>query len=89
MLLFQMVSSFVMADDARLSLVLISFVELPSFVMIDPRYLKLSTSSSFCPFILMFTSARLLVLLRRVLLFSSLTSIPNAFDLVSSLVVRS
>lgn len=42
MFLLQMMASSVMADEARLFLVLISFVELPSFVITDPKYLKLS-----------------------------------------------
>ena len=49
-LLFQITLSLVMADAARLNSVVTSFVELPSFVKVEPRYLKLSTSSSFYPF---------------------------------------
>ena len=36
----------VMSDDARLSLVLTSLIDVSSEVMMDPRYLNLSTSSS-------------------------------------------
>ena len=56
-LLFQMVFNLVMADEARLSLVLISFVELLSLHKVDSRYLKLSTSSSCCPFSMMLVAA--------------------------------
>ena len=46
-LFFQMTLSLVIADAARLSFVFTSIVEIPSFVKVEPRYLKLSTSSSF------------------------------------------
>ena len=37
-LLFQMTLSLVMADKARLSFVFTSFVQLPSFAKVEPRY---------------------------------------------------
>ena len=43
-LLFQMVLSIDTADMATAILILISFVEVPSLLKVDPRYLKESTS---------------------------------------------
>jgi hypothetical protein len=42
----------VIAAEAISSLVLISLVELTSLLIMDPRYLNVSTSSTFCPFIM-------------------------------------
>ena len=41
------------ADIATAILILISFVEVPSLLKVEPRYLKESTSSRFWPFIAM------------------------------------
>ena len=66
----------VMADATRRSFVFTSFVELPSFVKVEPRYLKLSTFSSFCPVSIMEFAACWVRLFTMTLLFSELTSIP-------------
>ena len=39
------------ADMTTANLIFTSADDLPSFVTVEPRYLKASTSSSFCPFI--------------------------------------
>lgn len=59
-LLFQILASLVMADVAMPILVFISFVELPSALTKDPRYLKSFTSSSICPLIVMFGDGKCL-----------------------------
>lgn len=86
-LLFQILASLVMADVAMPILVFISFVELPSALTKDPRYLKSFTSSSICPLIVMFGDGKCLWLLTRILLFSALISMPYALAASSSLVV--
>ena len=48
-LVSHMVLSLVMADVAKPSLAITSLTELPSLVRVEPRYLKLLTSSSFYP----------------------------------------
>lgn len=87
-LLFQMTLSFVMENVARLSRVFTSLIELPSLVRVEPRYLKLSTSSNFCPFSMMQVGAGWLWLFTIILLYSMLTSMPCAPAALSSLVVR-
>ena len=74
-----------MTDAGRLSFVFSSLVELPSFDKVEPRYLKLSTSSRFCPFSVMEVAA----CYSSYLLFSELTTIPYAPAVLSRLVVRS
>ena len=81
-LLLQMTLSLVMADAARLSFVFSSFVELPSFVKVEPRYLKLFTSASFSPFSAMEVAAswvRLFIM----------TAFLRVSAVLSSLMVRS
>ena len=56
-LLLQMTTSLVMTEEAWPNLVFISLVELPSLLKVNPRYLKLSTSSSLFPFSMMFVAA--------------------------------
>ena len=75
-LLFQVVLCLDIADVATAVLILISFVEVPSLLKVDPKYLKESTSSRFCPFIMMLMGVFWLVLLTSILLFSELTTIP-------------
>ena len=67
-----------MADVAMLSYDFTSFVELPSFVKVEPGYLKMSTSPSFCPFSMMEVAAGRVRLFTMTLIFSELTSIPYA-----------
>ena len=55
---------------------------------VAPRYLELVTSSNFWPSTLIFASM-LFVLLVMILLFSVMTSIPNAVALSTSPLVRS
>ena len=88
-LLFQMTLSLVMADAARLSFLFTSSVELPSLDKVEPRYLKLSTSSRFCPFSMMEVAACWVRIFTVTLLFSALTSIPYARAVLSSLMVKS
>ena len=72
----QFPSSLVMADATRRSFVFTSFVELPCFVKVEPRYLKLSTSSSFYLVSVMEFAACWVRLFTTTLLFSERTSIP-------------
>ena len=62
--------------------------QVPSLHRVAFRYLKLVTSSSFWPFMLR-SALMLFMLLVIILLFSSLTSIPYAVALSTSLLVRS
>ena len=87
--LCQMTLSLVMADAAWSSFSVTCFVELPSLVKVKPRYLKLFTSSSFCPFSVMEVAASWVRLFTMTLLFSEFTSIPYAPVVLSNLVVRS
>ena len=78
-----MVLSLDIADMASEFLIFISFVEVPSLLLkVDPSYLKESTSSRFCQFIMVLMGMFWLALLTSTLLFSAL-----AFS--SSLIVRS
>ena len=61
--------------------------QVPSLHRVDPRYLKLFTSSNFWLFVLM--SAPMFVLLVMILLFSVVISIPYAVALSMSLLVKS
>ena len=61
--------------------------QVPSLHRVDPRYLKLFTSSNFWLFVLM--SAPMFVLLVMILLFSVVISIPYAVALSTNLLVRS
>ena len=69
-------------------LVRMSAEQVPSLHRVAPRYLKLVTSSSFWPFMLIF-ALMLFVLLVMILFFSVLTSIPHAAALFTSLLVKS
>ena len=73
--LLQMAFNFVTADVARPSLPLISSVELPSLVRVDPRKVKLATSHA-CLLSMIPVAAYCLVQLTRILFFSMLISIP-------------
>ena len=70
-----MLSTLDTADMATAIFILISFVEVPSLLKVALSYLKQSTSSSFCQFIMMLMGVFWLALLKNSLLFFELTSI--------------
>ena len=74
-LLLMILSSLASADVAAPILAFISFVDVPSFVIREPRYLKWVTSSKTSLFIVM-SAGELFELFTKIFYFSVLTSIP-------------
>ena len=71
----QILFSLAIAAVAEAILMRTSAEHVPSLHRVAPRYLKLITSSNFCPFMLIY-ALMLFVLLVMILFFSVLTSIP-------------
>ena len=87
-LLRQILFNLAVAAIAGANLMWISAEQGPSLNRVVPRYLKLVVPQDFWPFMLI-SAPTLFVLLIRILLFSMLTSIPNAVGLFTSLLERS
>ena len=75
-LFFHSIASLVMAKCACASLIFTLFIDVPSLVCVDPRYLNWFTSSSVFPCIHMLVDAVGLMLLARILLLSETISMP-------------
>ena len=88
MLHHQILFNLAIAAIAKAILIRISAEQVRSLHRIAPRYLRLATSSSLWPFMLI-SAVMLLVLMVMILLFSVQTSIPCAFALSTSLLVGS
>ena len=88
MLLFHTLVSLAITAVAVAIHIWISVLQVPSFVRVAPKYLKLDTSSSFLPSIMMLTLA-LFVLFTITLDFTVLISIPYALAVAMSLLVSS
>ena len=88
MLLFHTLVSLAITAVAVAIHIQISVLQIPSFVRVAPKYLKLDTSSSFSPSIMMLTLA-LFVLFTFTLDFTVLISIPYAPTVAMSLLVSS
>ena len=73
---YHSIASLFRTECACVSLIFTSFIDVPSLVCVDPRYLKWSTSSSVFPFIHMLISGIVLRLLTTILLLQQLVSIP-------------
>ena len=88
MLLFHTLVSLAITAVAAAICIWISVLQVPSFVRVAPKYLKLDTSSSFMPSIMMLTLA-LFVLFTITSDFAVLISIPYALGVATSLLVSS
>ena len=67
-LLFHSIASLVVAECAYVSLIFTSFIDVPSLVCVDLKYLNWPTSSSVFPFIYMLVDGLGLMVLTRILL---------------------
>ena len=78
------IAGLVTADYDCARLIFTSFIDVPSLVCVDPRYMNWSTSSSVFPFIHMLVDGLGLMLLTKMLL-SELISMPYLATIFSSL----
>ena len=81
------IASLVEPECACASVIFTSFIDIPSLVCVDPRYLNLSTSSSVLPFIHILVNGHDLMLLMGIFRLSELISMPHSAAVFSSLSV--